>query len=106
MVDRSNKRHVVIETMAQAISLHYDTHSQTSCPPISCGVSDIRDADFVVWVQPDGSGGLPVAGQFRVIGYFRSTIIGNALSECSGQLLHLPGKTVENRLGAVAVYFV
>lgn len=35
---------------------------QTSCPPISCGVSDFRGADFVFWVQPDGSCGLPVSG--------------------------------------------
>jgi IS5 family transposase len=35
---------------------------QTSCPPISCGVSDFRGADFVFGVEPDGSGGLPVAG--------------------------------------------
>ena len=35
---------------------------QRSCPPISCGVSDFRGADFVFGVEPDGSGGLPVAG--------------------------------------------
>ena len=35
---------------------------QRCCPPISCGVSDCRDADFGFWVEPDGSGGLPVAG--------------------------------------------
>ena len=35
---------------------------QRSCPPISCGVSDFRGADFVYGVEPDGSGGLPVAG--------------------------------------------
>ncbi len=35
---------------------------QRCCPPISCGVSDFRDADFGFWVKPDGSGGLPVAG--------------------------------------------
>jgi hypothetical protein len=35
---------------------------QTCCPPISCGVSDFRGADFGFWVEPDGSGGLPVAG--------------------------------------------
>ena len=35
---------------------------QTSCPPISCGVSDFRGADFVFGVEPDGSGGLPVPG--------------------------------------------
>lgn len=35
---------------------------QTSCPPISCGVSDFRGADFGFWVEPDGSGRLPVAG--------------------------------------------
>jgi hypothetical protein len=35
---------------------------QTSCPPISCGVSDFRGADFGFGVEPDGSGGLPVAG--------------------------------------------
>ena len=35
---------------------------QRSCPPISCGVSDFRGADFVLGVEPDGSGGLPVAG--------------------------------------------
>ena len=35
---------------------------QTSCPPISCGVSDFRCAGIAFRVQPDGSGGLPVAG--------------------------------------------
>ena len=35
---------------------------QTSCPPISCGVSDFGGADFVFGVEPDGSGGMPVAG--------------------------------------------
>ena len=35
---------------------------QRCCPPISCGVSDFRGADFVFWVQPDGSCGLPVSG--------------------------------------------
>jgi hypothetical protein len=35
---------------------------QTSCPPISCSVSDFRGADFGFWIEPDGSGGLPVAG--------------------------------------------
>ena len=35
---------------------------QRSCPPISCGVSDFRGADFVFGVEPDGSGGLPVPG--------------------------------------------
>lgn len=35
---------------------------QRSCPVISCGVSDFRGADFVFWVEPDGSGGLPVSG--------------------------------------------
>jgi hypothetical protein len=35
---------------------------QTSCPPISCGVSDFRGADFVFGVEPDGSCRLPVAG--------------------------------------------
>jgi hypothetical protein len=35
---------------------------QTSCPPISCGVSDFRGADFVFGVEPDGSGGSPVPG--------------------------------------------
>ena len=35
---------------------------QRSCPPISCGVSDFRGADFVFGVEPDGSGRLPVAG--------------------------------------------
>ncbi|OSP53389.1 hypothetical protein BV911_18260 [Pseudoruegeria sp. SK021] len=39
-----------------------DIHSQSSCPPISCGVSDFRGADFVFWVQPDGSSGRPVPG--------------------------------------------
>ena len=31
---------------------------QTSCPPISCGVSDFRGAGFAFRVQPDGSGPL------------------------------------------------
>ena len=35
---------------------------QRCCPPISCGVSDLRDADFIFRVEPDGSGGLPVSG--------------------------------------------
>ena len=35
---------------------------QRCCPPISCGVSDLRDADFIFWVEPDRSGGLPVSG--------------------------------------------
>ncbi|OSP54296.1 TniQ family protein [Pseudoruegeria sp. SK021] len=35
---------------------------QTSCPPISCGVSDFRGAEFVFWIQPDRSGRLPVSG--------------------------------------------
>ena len=35
---------------------------QTSCPAISCGVSDFRGAGFTFGVEPDGSGGLPVAG--------------------------------------------
>lgn len=35
---------------------------QRSCPLISCGVSDFRDADFVFGIEPDRSGGLPVAG--------------------------------------------
>ncbi len=34
---------------------------QTSCPPISCGVSDFRPAGFTFRVQPDGPCGLPVA---------------------------------------------
>jgi len=43
---------------------HYDGYGvcQTCCPPTSCGVSDFRGADFVFGVEPDGSGGLPVAG--------------------------------------------
>jgi adenine-specific DNA-methyltransferase len=35
---------------------------QRSCPPISCGVSDFRGADFGFGVKPDGPGGLPVVG--------------------------------------------
>ena len=38
---------------------------QTSCPPISCGVSDFGGAVVAFRVQPDGSGGLPVAGFAR-----------------------------------------
>lgn len=34
---------------------------QTSCPPISCGVSDFGGAGIAFRVQPDGSGGFPVA---------------------------------------------
>ena len=34
---------------------------QRCCPPISCGVSDLRDADFIFRVEPDRSGGLPVS---------------------------------------------
>ncbi len=46
------------------VDLGYGVHGvcQRCCPPISCGVSDFRDADFGFWVKPDGSGGLPVAG--------------------------------------------
>jgi transposase len=35
---------------------------QTSCPPISCSVSDFRGADFGFWIEPDGSSRLPVSG--------------------------------------------
>jgi MFS family permease len=35
---------------------------QRSCPSISCGVSDFRGAGFTFGVEPDGPGGLPVAG--------------------------------------------
>jgi hypothetical protein len=35
---------------------------QRSCPPVSCGVSYFRGADFGFGVEPDRSGGLPVAG--------------------------------------------
>ncbi len=35
---------------------------QTSCPPISCGVSDFRGAVVAFGIEPDGSCGLPVAG--------------------------------------------
>jgi hypothetical protein len=35
---------------------------QTSCPPISCSVSNFRDANFVFGVEPDWSGRLPVSG--------------------------------------------
>jgi hypothetical protein len=35
---------------------------QTSCPLVSCSVSDFRGADFGFRVEPDGSGRLPVAG--------------------------------------------
>jgi hypothetical protein len=35
---------------------------QSSCPPISCGVSDFSGAYFGFGVEPDGSSGLPVAG--------------------------------------------
>ncbi len=35
---------------------------QRSCPPISCGVSDFWRAGFAFRVQPNGSGGLPIAG--------------------------------------------
>jgi hypothetical protein len=35
---------------------------QSSCPPISCGVSEFRGAYFGFGVEPDGSSGLPVAG--------------------------------------------
>ena len=34
---------------------------QTSCPPISCGVSDFGGAVVAFRVQPDGSGWQPVA---------------------------------------------
>ena len=35
---------------------------QRSCPPILRGVSDFGDAGFVFGIEPDWSGGLPVAG--------------------------------------------
>ena len=35
---------------------------QRSCPLISRGVSDFRDAHVCFGIEPDGSGGLPVAG--------------------------------------------
>ncbi|WP_222861732.1 hypothetical protein, partial [Oceaniovalibus sp. ACAM 378] len=35
---------------------------QSCCPPISCGVSDFRIADFAFWVEPDGSCRFPVSG--------------------------------------------
>ncbi len=35
---------------------------ERSCPPISCGVSDFRGADFVFGVEPYGACGAPVAG--------------------------------------------
>jgi transposase len=35
---------------------------QTSCPPISCSVSDFRAADIGFWIKPDGSSRLPIAG--------------------------------------------
>ena len=35
---------------------------QTSCPLISCGVSDFRGAVFVFGVEPDWSSRLPVSG--------------------------------------------
>jgi DNA-binding Lrp family transcriptional regulator len=35
---------------------------QTSCPPISCSVSDFRGADIGFWIEPDGSSRLPVSG--------------------------------------------
>jgi hypothetical protein len=34
---------------------------QTSCPPISCSVSNFRDANFFFGVEPDWSGRLPVS---------------------------------------------
>ena len=35
---------------------------QTSCPPISCGVSGFRGAGVALGIEPDWSDGLPVAG--------------------------------------------
>jgi len=34
---------------------------QTICPPISCGVSDFGGSVVAFGIEPDGSGGLPVA---------------------------------------------
>ena len=34
---------------------------QRGCPPISCGVSDFRVADFVFGVEPERFGRFPVA---------------------------------------------
>ena len=52
------------EVRERAVRSVLDNHGvcQRSCPPISCGVSDFRGADFVFGVEPDGSGGFPVAG--------------------------------------------
>ena len=35
---------------------------QTSCPLISCSVSDFRSADIGFWIEPDGSSRMPVSG--------------------------------------------
>jgi transposase InsO family protein len=54
--------------ITRPLVLHADNGSpmngvcQRSCPPISCGVSDFRGADFGFGVEPDRTGGLPVAG--------------------------------------------
>ena len=54
-----------LDIRERVVSLVETGHSgvcQRCCPPISCGVSDLRDADFIFRVEPDGSGGLPVSG--------------------------------------------
>lgn len=47
-----------------AIGVHFLNSGvcQTSCPLISCGISDFRGADFGFGVEPDGASRLPVAG--------------------------------------------
>ena len=45
-----------------AISIPLSGICQTSCPLISCGVSDFRGAVFVFGVEPDWSSRLPVSG--------------------------------------------
>ena len=47
---------------------------------------------------------LQAAGQFRVAGHFRPTIIRHAFAERCRQPLHLPGEAVANRPGTVAVH--
>jgi len=64
-VDFDTTRNLFIEgDNLDALKLLQETYGvcQTCCPPISCGVSDFRDADFGFWVEPDGSCWLPVAG--------------------------------------------
>ena len=57
------RRNELNEVLAlSGLELRTDGICQTSCPLISCGVSDFRGAVFVFGVEPDWSSRLPVSG--------------------------------------------